>query len=125
MNKEYAELLRDPRWKAKRLIILERDGWKCRECDEHQLPGRSLQVHHVFYEWNRKPWTYPNHSLLSLCDHCHKDRERSQKQLKIALNCLMVQLTIPELDQLAGAMMHKGPALNKLMGIVRAEEGRE
>lgn len=32
MNKKYIELVNNPKWKAKRLVILERDGNKCTKC---------------------------------------------------------------------------------------------
>ena len=65
---EYAKLLKDPRWQAKRLEILERDGNKCTIC------GRTnyLQVHHKFYE-PINPWEYKNEDLITHCMGCHKE----------------------------------------------------
>lgn len=68
---EYAKLLKDPLWQAKRLEILERDGNKCTIC------GRTnyLQVHHKFYE-PILPWEYKNEDLITHCMGCHKDWHR-------------------------------------------------
>ena len=67
-SKTYAELLKDPRWQKKRLVILERDGWKCRFCGEAK---EALSVHHCFYYSTYKPWEYPDKSLITLCESCH------------------------------------------------------
>ena len=63
----YAELLRDPRWIAKRQRILERDGNACQECGS----TRRLQAHHLYYEMDKDPWEYDDGVLRTLCDACH------------------------------------------------------
>ena len=69
MNKEeYNKLLKDPRWKAKRLEILERDGNKCTNCGTTS----GLQVHHKVYENDIFPWEYRDDDLITLCTGCHK-----------------------------------------------------
>ena len=65
---EYATQLRDPRWKAKRLEVLERDGHKCTKCSSTKL----LQVHHLSYVVGRKAWEYDNDNFVTLCRDCHK-----------------------------------------------------
>lgn len=65
----YIEKLKDPRWQKKRLEILERDEWRCRECGSRE---KQLSVHHRWYVSGRMPWQYPNSALLSLCSECHK-----------------------------------------------------
>ena len=72
MNKsEYFEKFKDPRWQKKRLEILERDQFACQSCQDRES---ELHVHHNFYnkEKYKNPWEYPNKSLISLCDSCHK-----------------------------------------------------
>lgn len=64
----YSDLLKDPRWQKKRLEVLERDEWKCRECGSAQ---KTLHVHHTYYAKNRKPWEYESASLMTLCVDCH------------------------------------------------------
>ncbi len=73
MSKSYADLLHDPRWQRKRLQVLDRDGWKCTECGEHES---ELQVHHRYYAKDRKPWEYEGTALVTLCDPCHERAEQ-------------------------------------------------
>ena len=69
MNKEeYHELLKDGRWQRKRLEIMQRDDFKCRECGT----TNDLNVHHIRYIAGRKPWEYDNGDLITLCGSCHK-----------------------------------------------------
>jgi hypothetical protein len=77
----YREMLRDPRWKAKRTIIVERDHHCCQIC---RCTDKTLNVHHLYY-WPKKesgetavPWDYPDSSLLTLCEDCHKEEETSK-----------------------------------------------
>jgi 5-methylcytosine-specific restriction endonuclease McrA len=69
MAKTYSELLKEPEWQFVRGRILERDGWKCRNC----RAVHNLQVHHKKYEKGIMPWDYPYENLITLCDRCHKD----------------------------------------------------
>jgi len=63
----YAEKLKDPRWQKRRLEILERDGWSCRQCESKT---ESLQVHHLRY--SKEPWDTKSEHLVTLCEECHK-----------------------------------------------------
>jgi 5-methylcytosine-specific restriction endonuclease McrA len=66
----YAAKFKDPRWQKKRLEIFQRDGFKCRQC----LWGKTtLHVHHRYYVPARDPWSYPDWSLVTLCEDCHSD----------------------------------------------------
>lgn len=65
----YREKLLDPRWQKRRLEILERDGWACRECAD---ASSTLHVHHVAYRSGADPWDYPDHMLVALCEECHE-----------------------------------------------------
>lgn len=67
----YSQKLRDPRWQKKRLLILERDGWKCQCCG---ATDKNLQVHHVYYA-KRDPWDYPDNAYQTLCEDCHFERQ--------------------------------------------------
>lgn len=69
MNKEeYLQLLKDGRWQRKRLVIMQRDDFKCRDCGT----TNDLNVHHLRYLIGRKPWEYENTDLITLCGDCHK-----------------------------------------------------
>ncbi len=81
---EYQRFLNYPQWEAKRRQILQRDHYRCRNCGS----GKRLQVHHRQYHictktggW-KKPWDYPAHYLVTLCDTCHG---AGHKKYKIAV----------------------------------------
>lgn len=74
----YSEKLKDPRWQRRRLEILERDGWKCRQCESED---RTLHVHHCYYIKGREPWEYAEELLFSLCENCHTYTEKINKLL--------------------------------------------
>jgi 5-methylcytosine-specific restriction endonuclease McrA len=68
---DFKENYRHPLWQQKRLIILERDDWKCQRCGVDDV---ELHVHHDFYEPGLLPWEYEDVYLRTLCKHCHEDR---------------------------------------------------
>ena len=71
--KQYNMKLLDPKWAAKRTLILIRDNYKCRNCNSTQ----NLQVHHRQYHFfealktYKDPWDYNNNLLITLCKNCH------------------------------------------------------
>lgn len=65
----YQQKLLDPRWQKKRLEILERDEWACRQCGDEST---TLHVHHRYYTRDKEPWEYPNEALITLCHTCHE-----------------------------------------------------
>lgn len=66
---EYWKLLRDPRWQKMRLNVMGRDEFKCQRCGSKD---KTLNVHHSYYEKDNMPWEYPEYSLHTLCEDCHK-----------------------------------------------------
>lgn len=76
-REEYLEKLRDPRWQKQRLEILQRDNWKCRQC---QHTDDTLHVHHLYYEKGKEPWEYPNEAFLTLCVHCHESESDQRRE---------------------------------------------
>jgi hypothetical protein len=65
----YAEMLKDPRWQQKRLEIMQRDNFTCQHCG---AKDRELQIHHLIYNKNNKPWEYKDDELITLCSKCHE-----------------------------------------------------
>jgi hypothetical protein len=65
---KYSEKLKDPRWQKKRLEILDRDEWCCRQCYDSESP---LAVHHLRYIPGKEPWDYLPEQLITLCESCH------------------------------------------------------
>ena len=82
MAETYAELLRKLGWQKKRVEILERDKWTCRECG---AADKTLTVHHAYYIPGREPWNYPNESLRCLCEKCHKAHAEMDRLIAIFL----------------------------------------
>lgn len=74
----YQGALFDPRWKARRKLILERDKNCCVICTSNE----KLQVHHRQYHFSeslnkyKEPWEYPDDLMITLCDHCHQKGHR-------------------------------------------------
>ena len=75
----YSELLKDPRWQKKRLKILERDKFTCQLCGDKET---TLNVHHKYYDKDKKPWEYPDKSLVTLCKDCHITEHESAIEYK-------------------------------------------
>jgi hypothetical protein len=78
----YAEKLRDPRWRERRLEILERAQFRCEECGEEAV---TLHVHHKVYRRGAEPWEYFDHELIALCEGCHADRHAIESVIREAL----------------------------------------
>lgn len=73
----YSEKLRHPKWQEKRLSILNRDNFTCRECS---CNDKNIQVHHIAY-LNVDPWDIPDNLLISLCETCHSNEEFMLKNM--------------------------------------------
>ncbi len=83
--KNYAERFKNPKWQEMRLKIMERDSFKCQKCFDED--GRTLHVHHKYYEWGKDPWEYPTNALITLCDSCH---EEETEEIKDACSMLVI-----------------------------------
>jgi hypothetical protein len=59
-----------------KMLILERDGWKCQACGS----STNLQVHHLVY---RSQLGAAPDNLITLCVHCHG---RAHKEFKRPLS---------------------------------------
>lgn len=77
----YSDKLKDPRWQKKRLLIMQRDDWKCRKCSDK---GTTLNVHHIAYIKGREPWDYEDSNFITLCRNCH-EREHEPTVFNIYL----------------------------------------
>jgi hypothetical protein len=65
----FQEQIKSPLWQKKRLEILERDEFTCRNCE---CKDKTLHIHHLYYIKNRMIWNYNNTSLITVCEDCHK-----------------------------------------------------
>ena len=80
----YAQQLLDPQWQKKRLRIFERDKWRCRKCN---AGDKTLHVHHMHYINGRRPWEYPDDTLLTLCADCHENEGEAMQDALETLIC--------------------------------------
>ena len=89
----YAEKLRDPRWQQKRLEMMERDGFRCRHCEDE---SKELHVHHTVYCNGNDPWEVDSSTLICLCKTCHDNQT-------IILNALRSDIltSLPWIDLVA------------------------
>ena len=81
--KTYFEKLKDPRWQRKRLEIMSLDEFSCGSCGDK---SSQLNVHHRYYITGRMPWEYPDWSLITLCNECHKERHDMDESRHEAAN---------------------------------------
>jgi hypothetical protein len=65
----YSDKLKDPRWQKCRLKIMERDGFKCRICNNDE---DTLHAHHIMYRNQVEPWEYEDKELITVCEGHHK-----------------------------------------------------
>lgn len=80
----YSKKLKDPRWQKKRLKILERDNFKCADCEDEDS---TLNIHHIAY--HKEPWDCPDELLITLCENCHEEETREIKRTASQLIKLM------------------------------------
>ena len=89
---KYLEKLKDPRWQKKRLEVMQRDEWKCRDCFSKD---KQLHVHHCFYE--NEPWEIENKYLITLCSDCHVVRQSIEQDGKVIIGQISSILNQTEL----------------------------
>ena len=75
MNKEYNTFLKSNYWKKVRLLVLERDKYKCQNCKEigriRNLTVKDLEVHHRTYKNHKNELNHLD-DLVTLCKWCHE-----------------------------------------------------
>lgn len=71
-NKDYINFHNTRDWKRKRVVILKRDGYQCRECKRYGKVTEANTVHHVLPIEERYDLRLNNNNLISLCEGCHE-----------------------------------------------------
>lgn len=92
----YSDDIKNGNWQQKRLEIMQRDNFQCLCCHE----PFQLNVHHLYYEPNKKIWEYDNEALVTLCDRCHNILHKDLMKLGgiIAFQVLVGNIDITALD---------------------------
>lgn len=103
----YAQDLRDGRWQKKRLRIMERDGFTCRDCGS----ASDLQVHHTVYIPRLKPWDYPDETLLTVCGGCHENRQKIETAIHVAIAKRLAPVKPERLEPLAWRLIESAAAM--------------
>lgn len=67
---KYTSQYKNSLWIKFRESVIELDGFKCSECGRTR-DEVTLQVHHLKYIIDRKPWEYATHECVTLCKSCH------------------------------------------------------
>lgn len=117
---EYGQKLKHPLWQRKRLEIMQRDGFKCRECGKDD---ETLHVHHVAYS-RGEPWDTPDHLLICLCHECHDERHSAEAECKDFLNTLMASLTVKGIYALSDLIAEIGTRRRRERRITFLDEDR-
>lgn len=95
MSKPYCEKLKDPRWQKKRLEVMQRDEFTCRDCG---AKDKTLNVHHCHYS-KGGPWATPDKFLLTLCEDCHERRQKAENELKEAFAELLCGMRLTTVER--------------------------
>lgn len=76
------DFYKSTKWKAKRINILKRDNYLCRECIRYGKTTGATTVHHVKpLEFNYE-LRLDSNNLISLCSKCHdKMHDRTNNEL--------------------------------------------
>jgi len=84
----YSEKLKSPKWQQRRLEVLKRDKFTCRDCG---ATDKTLHVHHCFYE-KGEPWDTKLDFLMTLCWECHESRGELESDGKRALGYIFSRM---------------------------------
>lgn len=87
----YNEQIKSPHWQKRRLQILQRDNFTCQICGSTE---KTLHVHHLCYRKDAKIWDYPDNTLMTLCEDCHRMEHEMQSENDYSVTNLINDLLI-------------------------------
>jgi hypothetical protein len=88
----YSEILQDPRWQQKRLLVFQREDFRCDNCGDGD---KTLHVNYLGFEWGKDLWDYELEDQRCLCKNCPANATRAQKALTRFVNKLSAILSAP------------------------------
>lgn len=86
----YEEQIKSPHWHKRRLQILQRDNFTCQICGSTE---KTLHVHHLCYRKGAKIWEYPDNTLITLCEDCHRMEHEMRLENDYSVTNLIHDLT--------------------------------
>lgn len=90
----YQQMLKSPLWTQRKADVLLRDGYMCFICGNSE--DESLEVHHITYLPNKKPWEYLDYYLVTLCRNCHqKEHDLNNINNPIKIHEWICKLLLP------------------------------
>ncbi len=87
----YEEQIKSPYWQKRRLQILQRDNFTCQICGSTE---KTLHVHHLHYRKDAKIWDYPDNTLITLCEDCHRMEHEMRSENDNSITNLIHDLSI-------------------------------
>ena len=86
----YQDDMKTATWQKRRLMLLERDNWKCKT---HDCKGQSsqLEIHHIDYIPGNKIWEYPDDMLITLCRDCHSREQERDPAERMLINSMRMK----------------------------------
>lgn len=74
----YDEQISSPHWLAfSKKMLAKFDACQC--CHRSDI---RRQVHHLFYDWERKLWEYDEKEVVVLCELCHRELHDGLKDFR-------------------------------------------
>lgn len=113
----YYEQLKDPRWQRLRLVVLNRDGWKCCDCGDGTT---ELHVHHLAYNKGCLAWEYDVGMLKTLCATCHAQAESRKFAATVLFGYLDKEVQDRVLGILCG-LCHGGDGVDAIGHLITNE----
>jgi len=81
IGESYRDLLGKDEWMEFSKSIRETRN-ECEACRIPKSKGVQLHVHHLFYDFDRKPWEYDATEVVVLCSNCHQGMHDQLKQFR-------------------------------------------
>ncbi len=70
---KFPALYKSKEWFEFRSVLLAQAKYCCELCSRSKRDGAVLQVHHLKYDFGKKPWEYKASEVQVLCKGCHAE----------------------------------------------------